>query len=112
LIYAGFALYALTMLALPLAPNVALLLVPAMLFGVANGISIPSILTMLTELAPTEYRGAFMSVNASAIRMGQTLGPIVAGAMMQMRGLTGAYFGSALLALATLGIISRLVKDS
>ena len=112
LIYAGFALYALTMLALPLAPNVALLLVPAMLFGVANGISIPSILTMLTELAPAEYRGAFMSVNASVIRMGQTLGPIVAGAMMQMRGLTGAYFGSALLALATLGIISRLVKDS
>jgi len=112
LIYAGFALYALTMLALPLAPNVALLLVPAMLFGVANGISIPSILTMLTELAPAEYRGAFMSVNASVIRMGQTLGPIVAGAMMQMRGLTGAYFGSALLALATLGVISRLVKDS
>ncbi len=112
LIHAGFILYALTMAAIPLAPTLTLLLVPAALFGVANGISIPSILTVLTDLAPAEYRGAFMAVNASVLRMGQTLWPIVAGAMLQIRGLSGAYFGSAVLALAALGVISSVMKEA
>ena len=111
LVYAGFAMYAVAMLAFPLAPSLALLLAPIVLFGVANGISIPSILTMLTELAPAEYRAAFMSVNAMVLRMGQTLGPLVAGAMLQIRGLSGAYFGSAVLAMATLGVISSVLKE-
>ena len=111
LIYTGFILYALTMVALPLAPTITMLLLPAALFGVANGISIPSILTMLTDLAPAENRGAFMSVNATVLRMGQTLGPLVAGAMLQIRGLSGAYFGSAVLAVAALGVIGRFMKD-
>jgi MFS family permease len=111
LVYAGFAMYAVAMLAFPLAPSITLLLPPIVLFGVANGISIPSILTMLTELAPAEYRAAFMSVNAMVLRMGQTLGPLVAGAMLQIRGLSGAYFGSAVLAVATLGVISSVLKE-
>jgi len=111
LVYAGFAMYAVAMLVFPLAPSLALLLAPIVLFGVANGISIPSILTMLTELAPAEYRAAFMSVNAMVLRMGQTLGPLVAGAMLQIRGLSGAYFGSAVLAMATLGVISGVFKE-
>jgi ACDE family multidrug resistance protein len=111
LVYAGFVLYALTMLALPLAPSLLLLLVPAVVFGVANGISIPSILTILTELAPAEYRAAFMSVNGMILRLGQTLGPLVAGAMLQIRGLSGAYFGSAVLAVAALGVIRTVVRE-
>ncbi len=110
LINAGFILYALTMLGLPLAPSLGALFVPALLFGVANGISIPSILTMLTGLAPTEYRAAFMSVNAMVLRLGQTLGPLVAGAMLRLRGLSGAYYGSAVLAVATLAVIMVMVK--
>jgi MFS family permease len=112
LVYAGFVLYAVTMLALPLAPSIALLLIPIVLFGVANGISIPSILTMLTGLAPAQYRAAFMSVNAMILRVGQTLGPLVAGVMLQFRGLTGAYVGSAVLAVATLGVIGIMVKEA
>jgi MFS family permease len=111
LIFAGFLLYALTMVVVPLAPNLLVLLVPIVLFGVANGISIPSILTLLTGLAPAEYRAGFMSVNAMVLRLGQTLGPLVAAAMLQLRGLSGAYYGSAVLAVATLGVLSSIVKD-
>jgi MFS family permease len=110
LVNAGFVMYAVTMLALPLAPTLWAMLLPIVLFGVANGIAIPSILNTLTGLAPTEYRAAFMSVNAMILRMGQTLGPLVAGLMMQFRGLPGAYYGSALLAVATLGVFSTIVK--
>ncbi len=110
LIRTGFALYALTMLTLPLAPTLWLILVPATLYGVANGITIPNILNMLTGLAPAQYRAAFLSVNAMILRLGQTLGPIVAGAMLALRGLPGAYYGSALLAVATLGVVSVTVR--
>jgi MFS family permease len=115
LVNAGFVLYALTMLALPLAPTLWALLFPIIAFGVANGIAIPSILNILTGLAPAEYRAAFMSVNAMILRMGQTLGPLFAGALLQLRivpGLySGAYYGSAVLAVATLGVISTVVKS-
>jgi MFS family permease len=107
---AGFVLYALVMLALPLAPKFWWLLLPNAVYGVANGITIPNILNMLTGLAPAQYRAAFLSVNAMILRLGQTLGPIVAGAMLHLRGLSGAYYGSALLAVATLGVVSVAVK--
>jgi MFS family permease len=82
-----------------------------MLYGAANGMNIPSILTLLSGLAPPEYRAAFMSVNGMVLRLGQTLGPIVAAAMLQFGGLSGAFYGSAMLALVTLAGIHVLVKQ-
>jgi ACDE family multidrug resistance protein len=111
LIGAGFAFYVVTMVGLPLAPRLVWLVPSIVLFGVANGISIPSILTMLSGLAPAGHRAAFMSVNAMVLRLGQTLGPLVAGAMIQIWGLSGAYFGSAVLALATLAILTTALTD-
>ncbi|UCF19590.1 MAG: MFS transporter [Gemmatimonadota bacterium] len=110
LVLIGFMSYAIAMLAIPLAPGLWALLVPIVLFGVTNGISIPSVLTLLTSLAPPEYRAAFMSVNAMVLRMGQTLGPLVAGLMLQKLGLSGVYYGNAVLALATLAIIAVAIK--
>jgi ACDE family multidrug resistance protein len=112
LVRLGFALYAVAMISIPLAPSVGLLLLPALLFGATNGISIPSILSMLTGLAPAEYRAAFMSVNAMTLRLGQTLGPVVAGLMLQVGGFAGVYYGNAILSLATLGVVGVVVKKS
>lgn len=110
LVRAGFACYVVAMILLPLSPSLGVLLVPAILFGVANGISIPSILTMLTDLAPEAYRAVFMSVNATTLRLGQTLGPLVAAAMLGVWGLSGVYYGSAALAAGTLGVVSTVVR--
>lgn len=112
LVRLGFAFYAVAMIAIPLAPSVGLLLLPALLFGATNGISIPSILSMLTGLAPAEYRAAFMSVNAMTLRLGQTLGPVVAGLMLQVGGFAGIYYGNAILSVATLGVVTVVVKKS
>lgn len=111
LVAVGFGLYAVTMTGLPLAPSLAWLVPLIVLFGIANGISIPSILTMMSGLAPPQYRAAFMSVNAMVLRLGQTLGPLVAGAMIQIWGLSGAYFGSAVLAVATLAVLATALAD-
>jgi MFS family permease len=112
LVRLGFAFYAVAMIAIPLAPSVGLLILPALLFGATNGISIPSILSMLTGLAPAEYRAAFMSVNAMTLRLGQTLGPVVAGLMLQVGGFAGIYYGNAILSVATLGGVTVVVKKS
>jgi MFS family permease len=112
LVRLGFACYAIAMLAIPLAPSFGFLLIPAVLFGATNGISIPSVLTMLTGLAPAEYRAAFMSVNAMVLRMGQTLGPIVAGVMLHFGGLSAVYYGNAVLAVGALGVVGVVVKKN
>ncbi len=112
LVVTGFLLYALTMLAIPLAPSIWVLLVPIVVFGTSNGIAIPSVLSILTGLAPAEHRAAFMSVNATVLRMGQTLGPVVAAATLQFGGLPAVYYASAAFALATLVVVRAAVPGS
>lgn len=60
-------------------PSIILFIIPVFLFGFGNGILIPNIQTQLTILAPAEYRGAFMSINSSVLRLGQTVGPLLSG---------------------------------
>ena len=98
LVKVGWLLYIGAMVSIPFAKSVWSLAVPIALFGAANGINIPSILTLLTKWAPSEYRAAFLSVNGMLLRLGQTLGPVLLGAVVTFRGLDSAYFASAALA--------------
>lgn len=107
---AGFVLYALAMAGITLAPTIWLLLLPVALYGIGNGIAIPSILTMLTELAPPGFRAAFMSINGMVLRAGQTVGPLLAGALLGLGGLGAAYFGSAVLAGAMWVLVAAAVR--
>ncbi|MBA2443563.1 MAG: MFS transporter, partial [Rubrobacter sp.] len=97
LMKAAFLLYPVALCLIPLAPNPWLLLVPAAVFGVAQGLNIPNILTLLNGLAPDENRGAFMSVNGMILRLGQTLGPVLMGAAAVGIGISGAYYAAAAL---------------
>lgn len=110
LVLAGFVLYAIAMVGLALAPTLGLLLVPIAIYGVGNGITIPSILTMLTGLARPEFRAAFMSVNGMVLRTGQTLGPLIVGAMLSAGGLVGAYLGSAGVAVVVLVLLAAVLR--
>jgi MFS family permease len=101
LIKFGFLLYVATFAAIPFATSIWGLLVLILVFGAANGINIPSILTIVAGYPPAESRAAFMSVNGMLLRLGQTLGPIVAGAAFTLRGLNGAFLASAVLGAAT-----------
>ncbi len=102
LVKMGFALYVLAMLGIPLASNLWQLAVPVLIFGVANGLNVPSILTILNGYAPTEFRAAFMSMNGMVLRLGQTLGPVLVGLAVELFGMHGSFFVSALIALTML----------
>jgi len=95
----GFSLYALAMVLIPFMPSLWLLLIPAIICGMANGANMPSIQTSVAELAPLEYRAAFMSLNTTMLRLGQTIGPPLLGLAYVYGGLDATFFAGAGLAL-------------
>lgn len=95
LLKAAFIIYTLAFTIIPLMPSLWLLIIPLILYGMAQGLNIPSLQTMLTNLAPVENRAAFMSLNGMVLRIGQTLGPILMGFVFTLSGITGVYFAGA-----------------
>ena len=95
----AFSLYALALVLIPFMPSLWLLLIPAIIFGIASGANMPSIQTSVAELAPLEYRAAFMSLNTTMLRLGQTIGPPLIGLAYVYQGLDATFFAAAALAL-------------
>lgn len=73
-----------------------------LLFGVAQGINLPNVFSLLSSHAPSENRGAFMATNGMVLRAGQTIGPLLVAGPASSLGLTGAYLAAALAALTFL----------
>jgi len=101
----SYLIYAVSLVMIPLSPNLWILVLPTVLAGVANGINIPTIHSILSELAPMERRGVFMSINGMMLRLGQTAGPFLAGAVLGIFGLGGSFFAGAALALVMVILI-------
>lgn len=99
LIKAGFTIYALALFLFPLMPRLWLFLVPAIIFGIGHGANIPGIQTTVVGFAPLEHRAAFMSINGTMLRLGQTIGPPLMGLAYVYQGLDAPFFSAAALAL-------------
>jgi predicted MFS family arabinose efflux permease len=110
LIQIASGLYALALLMIPLVPNLLVLWIPVILFGVAQGLSIPNLQTLLASLAPIEHRGAFLSVNGLVLRLGQTLGPPLMGMASSVGGIDTTFYGGAAIAGVMLVLSATTVK--
>ena len=110
LIRSSFVLYAVALTLVPLVPNFWLLLLPTVIFGVAQSLNLPPTFSMLNEAAPGENRGAFISINSTILRGGQTLGPVFMAALTIPFGLAGAYFAGAALAAAMFLLAFVLIR--
>ena len=87
LITLAFALYALSFLAIPWAPGHWFVAFPVALFGVAQGMNYPVVMSLLAGRASTEHRAIFMSVNGMVLRVGQTLGPLIMAGVAAVGGI-------------------------
>jgi len=105
----AFIIYAVAFTIIPLVPYLWLLVLPLILFGTAQGLNIPSLQTMLTNLAPVENRAAFMSLNGMVLRIGQTLGPIIMGFVFVAFGIAGVYYAGAVFALLMFALILVMI---
>ncbi len=110
LIRLAFSIYALAFLLVPLVPSIWLFFLPTLLFGLAHGMNLPSIQTLLARLAPLEYRAAFMSLNGMVLRLGQTLGPLIMSLVYLLGGFESIFFLSAGLAVAMIPVAARIVR--
>ena len=107
---AGFFLYAVALVIIPCIHNTWLFFITALLLGAAQGISLPTIQTLLGGLSSTENRAIIMSFYGAALRLGQTLGPPLLGIVFTMSGINGAFYASLCLALAAFGLIFVMIK--
>ena len=110
LLKSSFLLYAASLVLIAFIPSLWLLLVPMFLFGVAQGINLPNAFSLLNSLAPSDNRGAFMSVNGMSLRSGQTIGPLFMALVVGLLGLTGGYVAVAGLTVVIFAAIAFLVR--
>jgi MFS family permease len=94
----AFAVCAGALALVPWAPSLPLLLVATSAFGGALGAGVTSILALLNELAPPRQRATLLAINATAIRVGQTLGPVAMGGVLALASVPTVFYAGAALA--------------
>jgi len=109
-IYVSILLYIISMLILSASGVWWQLLIPLITFGMAHGILIPAIQTLLVGFAPLNERAGFMSINSMILRLGQTIGPLLIALFYALGGTSGAFLGGALVAVLMLIIAFIMVK--
>ncbi|WP_419785104.1 MFS transporter [Pseudodesulfovibrio sp.] len=85
--------YGLSMILTPMAPSIWYVIPAVMCFGLAQGLNIPTVMTMLTAIAPMEQRGAFMAANGFLLRLAQTIAPLLMGGLFALFGMKSVYAG-------------------
>ncbi|MDL2291258.1 MFS transporter [Desulfovibrio sp. OttesenSCG-928-F20] len=112
LLLTAMALYTAAFCIMPHMPGLFWLIGPLILYGLAQGLNIPLVSTLLVGQAPDERRAALMALNALLLRLGQYLGPAIFGTLVALLGPGGAITSGALLALVTaLLLLCRSLPD-
>lgn len=106
----GFSLYFVSMLLLSFATHLWQLLFPVITFGMAHGMIIPGVQTLLVGFAPISERAGFMSINGMVLRIGQTTGPLIIGIFYALGGTGIAFIGGAVVAITMLIISFTMLK--
>jgi len=110
LLRSSFIFYAIALLMIPKVPNLWMLAVAIIFYGIGHGLNIPTIQTLLAGLSSTEERGIIMSLNGMVLRIGQTLGPLVMGIIFVGWGLESTFYTGSILALIMFIITKILIK--
>lgn len=105
----SFVLYGVALLIIPFAKQIEVLLIPVVLYGMGQGLNIPTLQTLLAGIAPIQYRAAFMSMNGMVLRLGQTLGPVIMGLVYVWGGLPFTFWAGSVC--AVLMFLSLVIFD-
>jgi MFS family permease len=111
LVLASAALFAVSFLLVGIAPTLVVVFAGAVLYGLAEGASIPTLQDAIVAGSPPESRGAVLAVFVAGARFGQTGGPLLAGIGIATVGPSGTFLaGSALAATLVLAIVTVLPR--
>lgn len=103
LLVAASALIALAALGMALAPSLAIVFAASLIYGLGDGTCIPSLQDAATSASPPEQRASVMAAWVSAVRLGQTVGPLGAALLYGLYSTSVAMIvGAALFGFVTL----------
>lgn len=107
---ASFVFYGLALLSIPFISKTWLFLLPVFIFGIAQGIVIPTLQGYLGRYSSAENRGIVMALYGSSIRIGQSLGPLLAGVVYPFIGIDGIFYFFAGIAILLIGAVGIIIK--
>ncbi len=94
LLIIAFCLFVPALAYFPFAPNIWAIIPGVAVMGIGWGISIPSVYAILAEEAPPNCRASFIAVEEIAVRVGQTVGPILM-VLAFSYGMVGVFYAAA-----------------
>ena len=98
LLITSFCIYTLSFILYPNAHGWGLIILAAVMSGMAHGVSLPNIQNLLVGMAPLQERAAFMSLNSMVLRIGQTLGPIFMGLVYTLFNIGATFYAASVIA--------------
>ncbi len=111
LIKVAFALSAFTMATLPLFGSALWTFVPVAMLGIAHALHLPNTQTLLTDAAPSGYRGALVSLQTMVKRIGETTGPLLMAGVYSAFGGAAVFFVAAVVGLSMVAVAMLLLKS-
>lgn len=110
LIRAASLFYIASMLLMPRMPVLWATLLPVTLLGLAQGLNLPALLTLLSGVAGLEHRAAIMAANGMILRLSQTVAPLLMGLAYAGAGMGGVFGAGTALGVVMLGIAALALR--
>jgi ACDE family multidrug resistance protein len=111
LVFAGFAIFAVTFLAVALAPTVVVVAMAVAAYGLGEALVIVTLQAYAAGLAPAAHRGVMVAVWVAAVRAGQALGPVLAGICLSTVGARGSFVVASAAATAVAGAVATFRRS-
>ncbi len=92
----GFGIFGVIFVLYPMAPSFEIILLLSAVMGVGMGILRPPLQTLTIQVAPKGLKATLVSFRATAMRLGQTVGPLAYGFIYPLTGLIGMFYTLAL----------------
>lgn len=100
------------LLAIAFAQSIGVLLMGLALLAVGFGGTLPSIVSLLSRVAPPQLQGSILGVGQSVGSLARIVGPTLAGVAYDLRGIEWPYLGGAWVAAAALLVALTLPNPS
>ena len=103
--------YLVALFTIPVMPTMLALLPALMLYGVGQGLNIPSIQSALMACAPPEGRASIMALNGMLLRLGQTVSPFLFSTLADGVHLNAPFLVAAFIPLAMLALTRSMSRE-
>ena len=111
LIIVGTASFTVGFLAIPAIWRLPLLYVAALFFAIGQGLTYPSLTSLISKAAPESERGSILGLATSIGSLARFLGPIATGFLYDLAGARGAFWCAAVLTSISLLIATSLGRN-